>query len=302
MRSERLSGMQLQIHGTDIFFDVDGPVLAAGGAGLSERPTLIALHGGPGFDHGYFKPALSALRDEAQIVYVDLRGQGRSGRPPIDTCTFDQMADDVAALCETLGIAKPIVLGHSAGGFVALNLALRHRERVGGLILCNTTATMLPQDDGGPAPNLAERAGPEIAALAQRFFSGDASPERIAEFSQRVGPYYGGPKHMDVPGRLLSLSILSVEVMQYFLTKLAPAYDLRASLDRIAVPTLVVTGRHDWVCSPAASRALARSIPGARLVEIAEAGHFSFAEEPAQFLAPVVELLRATSTARAQQQ
>jgi proline iminopeptidase len=156
---------------------------------------------------------------------------------------------------------------------------------------------MAPQDDGGPTPSLAERAGPEIATLAQRFFSGDASPERIAQFSARVGPFYGGPKHMDVPGRLLSLSILSVEVMQHFVAKLAPTYDLRGALGRIAAPTLVVSGRHDWVCSPAASRALARGIPGARLVEIADVGHFSFSEEPAEFLPPVVELLRATSAA-----
>lgn len=289
--------MRLRIHGTDLYFDIDGPSLAPGPAGLVERPTLLALHGGPGFDHGYLKPGLAALRDHAQIIYVDLRGQGRSGRPPIDTCTFEQMADDVAAVCDTLGLAHPFVLGHSAGGFVALHLALRHPAHVGGLILCNTTATMAPQDDGGHAPNLAERAGPEIAALAHRFFSGDASPERIAEFSERVGPYYGGPAHMDVPEQLLRFSLLAPDVMQYFITKLAPAYDLRGSLDRITAPTLVVTGRHDWVCPPAASRALARSIPGARLVEIAEAGHFSFAEEPAQFLADVLALLATPAAA-----
>jgi proline iminopeptidase len=285
--------MHTEINGTDIYFDIEGTGLAVTDAGLADRPTLIALHGGPGFDHGYLRPGLSSLRNACQVVYVDLRGQGRSGRPPVDSCTFEQMADDVATLCRRVGVARPFVLGHSAGGFVALHLALRHPGLLRGLVLCNTTATMAPQHDDQPAPNLAERAGPEIAAIAQRFFGGDASPERVAEFSERVGPYYGGPTHMDVPLAMLRLSTLSLEVMRYFIEQLAATYDVRPELGQIDVPTLVISGRYDWVCTPAASRALARSIRGARLVEIAEAGHFTFAEEPKQFLAPLTSFLQA---------
>ena len=99
------------------------------GAGLAERPTVVALHGGPGFDQGYLRPGLSPLGAHAQVVFVDLRGQGRSGRPPLHTCTLERMADDVAELCDRLGIVEPVVFGHSAGGFVALHLALRHPGR-----------------------------------------------------------------------------------------------------------------------------------------------------------------------------
>jgi proline iminopeptidase len=81
--------------------------------------------------------------------------------------------------------------------------------------------------------------------------------------------------------------------MQHFIGRLAPAYDLRHALGEILAPTLVITGRHDWVCSPAAGRALARGIPGARLLEIANAGHFSFAEEPTRFLDAVTRFLTA---------
>jgi proline iminopeptidase len=284
--------MRTKVNGTEIYFDIDGAGLTVTDAGLRERPTVIALHGGPGFDQGYLRPGLGPLRDHAQVVYLDLRGQGRSGRPPVDTCTFEQMADDVAALCEQLGIARPLVLGHSAGGFVALNLAIHHPERVGGLILSNTTATMAPQDDGKPAPSLAERAGPEIAAIAQAFFGGDASDARLQEFTARVAPYYAGPDRIDIPGRMLSLSTLSADVMRYFIQHLARTYDVRPSLDRITAPTLIISGGHDWVCSPAGSRALARGIRGARLLEIPEAGHFSFAEQPEQFFGAVLPFLR----------
>ena len=67
-------------------------------AASHKRPTLWCSTAAPGFDHTYFKPFLSELADTCQIVYVDLRGQGRSARPPVETCTLEQMADDVAAL------------------------------------------------------------------------------------------------------------------------------------------------------------------------------------------------------------
>ena len=72
------------------------------------------------------------FKDIAQIIYVDLRG--RSGRPPLETATLEQMADDVAELISMLGIRMPYVFGDSAGGFVAMHLALRHPGSVAGLI------------------------------------------------------------------------------------------------------------------------------------------------------------------------
>ena len=87
------------------------------------------------------------------------------------------MADDVAALCAALGIERPVVFGHSAGGFVALHLALRHPELPAGLILCHTAPTLAPLPDPHPPPGPAERGGPEAAAAAARLFGGDFSPE-----------------------------------------------------------------------------------------------------------------------------
>ena len=94
------------------------------------------------------------------------------------------MADDVAALCAALGIQRPVILGHSAGGFVALHLALRHPELVGGLILCHTAATLAPVTDPPPPPGPAERGGPEAGAAAARLFAGDFSPEVMRGFER----------------------------------------------------------------------------------------------------------------------
>jgi proline iminopeptidase len=88
---------------------------------------------------------------------------------------------------------------------------------------------------------------------------------------------------MDVPMRLFPLSSFNADVAQHFFRNLAGQYDLRPRLGEIAVPTLVVSGAYDWVCPPAAGRAIAEGIPDAELLVLEEAGHFSFAEEPERF-------------------
>jgi proline iminopeptidase len=275
--------MRAALNGTEIYFDVDGSELGVTAVGLRARRTIIALPGGPGFDHGYLRPGLSPLREDAQVVYVDPRAHGRSGKPPKETWSFEQMADDVAALCGLLGIEKPIVFGHSAGGGIALHVALRHQDLLGGLILCATTPTFASIESDEPMPTLASRAPADVAAVAGRFFGGDMSDETLQAFTDEVGPYYAGPAHMDVPARVFGLSTLAGDVLRHFFANEVRRYDVRAGLARIAVKTLVIAGRHDWVCPLRASRALASGIAGATLVILEESGHLGFAEQPDAF-------------------
>lgn len=286
--------MRATLNGTEIYFDISSGGLKVAPGELLPKPTLIALHGGLGFDHGYLRPGIDALGDEVQIVYVDMRGQGRSGRPAWETCTLEQMADDVAALCEYLGIERTLILGHSAGGFIAMHAALRHPALVAGLILCSTSPTLHPIEEiGEPAPTLASRAGPDVLATAARIFSGEVTEETSAAFFEQVVPYYAAPDHMDIPARMLSLSGKEVAMMSHFMTVLAPRYDLRPQLPAIAGPALVMVGAYDWVCPPRASRAIAAGIPDATLVEFAGAGHFVFSEEPDRFRTAVIDFLNA---------
>ena len=99
--------MRITVNHTELYFDVEGAELRVEDAQLRAAPTIVVLHGGPGFDQGYLRPGLAALAADAQLLFVDLRGQGRSAPVPPDSCTLEQMADDVAALCGRLGIADP---------------------------------------------------------------------------------------------------------------------------------------------------------------------------------------------------
>ncbi|WP_027580924.1 alpha/beta hydrolase [Bradyrhizobium sp. Ai1a-2] len=291
--------MRAKLNGTEIYFDVDGTGLRTTERPFTEKPVIVALHGGLGFDHGYLRHGLGPLRDHAQVIFVDLRGQGRSGRPDLASCTLEQMADDVAALCDSLGIDSAFIFGHSAGGFVALHAALRHPSLVAGLILCGSSPAMrsLPDDEGDPAPKLDARATPDELAIAARIFSGDITLENVTAFIDRIGPYHFAPMHMHLSDQVLKASSFTIEMMQHFMSTIAPSYDLRASLAQIKAPTLVMVGRYDWVCPPRASRAIARGIPGAQLVEFDDAGHCVFSEQPAQFLEAVTHFLAAHGSA-----
>ena len=132
--------MHTIVNGTRIWFDVDGAGLVPDGSKMRHKPTLVLLHGGPGFDHSGFKPAHDALTDVAQLVYIDHRGQGRSAYSDPTHWTLNQWADDLRALCDRLGIERPAVLGLSFGRFVAQSLALRHPDHVGALVLSSTAA------------------------------------------------------------------------------------------------------------------------------------------------------------------
>ncbi len=125
--------------GVRLFVDIEGPGFVPDGPRLREKPTLILLHGGPGYDHSSFKPLFSALADVAQVVYVDHRGHGRSDPRPAAEWTLDTFADDVVKLCEALGVVRPIVLGQSFGGFVAQRYLARHPAHPAKVVLSSTS-------------------------------------------------------------------------------------------------------------------------------------------------------------------
>src|SRR3954454_10742501 len=133
--------MRVAVNGTRLWFDVEGAALEPSGPTMRERPTLLLVHGGPGtYDHSYFKPSFGELAADLQVVYLDLRGHGRSDWPDATNFTFEQCADDVRAFCDAVGLERPIVLGHSMGGFVAMLYGDRHPGHASGLIVVGTNA------------------------------------------------------------------------------------------------------------------------------------------------------------------
>jgi pimeloyl-ACP methyl ester carboxylesterase len=107
---------------------------------MRERPVVVCLHGGPGFDHTSLKHDLAPLAEDAQLVFPDQRGQGRSDESSPDRWNLDTWVEDVRGFCEVLGIERPIILGQSFGGMVALGVAIRCPELPARLIVSSSMA------------------------------------------------------------------------------------------------------------------------------------------------------------------
>ena len=128
--------MHIDVNGTRLWFDVDGPALVPDGSQMRQRPTVVLVHGGPGvYDHSYFKPDFARLAEHAQVVYLDLRGHGRSAWGDAAGWSFETCADDVRVFCDSAGIDRPIVFGHSMGGPIVLLYGARHPGHAAGLIV-----------------------------------------------------------------------------------------------------------------------------------------------------------------------
>lgn len=239
---------------------------------------VVVLHGGLGLDHTYMR-ALDRLADVAELVYVDLRGNGRSPRPPAESIAA--MADDVDALRAELGFERWTVIGHSYGSFVALTYAIRHPERVAKLVPIGTS----PAFDHAPAivANVQKRDQPAAAAALLGALGQPARDDaHLAEVYRQIMPLYfhrWEPRYLDA----LARTAFSAEGYNRG-SELLATYNVTAELSRIAAPTLVISGDDDFI-TPAdlCGARVARGIPGARQAVIAASGHYPFDENPAAF-------------------
>ncbi len=283
--------MQVEVNGTRLWFDVDGPALVPDGATMRERPTLLLLHGGPGgYDHSYFKPDIAPLTDVAQLIYLDLRDHGRSARQDPAAWTFEACADDVRAFCDTLGIARPIVYGHSMGGFVAMLYGARHPGHAGALVLQSTNARF---DLDRLVEGFRRVAGDEVAELARRDYGGDdVTIEEWARVFAAFGPNVPDQEQL---GRRIRNPDVVAHGMELF-----RRFDVVDQLARVDCPTLVCVGEVDAITPVEASREIVDALPpGVGRLEVIEgAGHFPWKDVPDRYFALIGDFV-AQAAARA---
>jgi len=269
-----------------LFVDVDGAKLVPDGMSMRERPTVVLVHGGPGFDHTPFKAHYSPLTEIAQVVYYDHRGNGRSDEGPRERWNLDQWADDLRTLCDVLGIVRPIVFGASFGGFVALNYALRHPDHPARLVLSSTTAHIHLER----ALAMFERlGGPEVRSVAERFFA-EPTANNLDEYLRVCGPYY---TQRPRPPEILARVTRRPEVSEHFFRSEILRFDFTQRLSEIRCPVLLLAGELDPIVTIKDAEELAAALPADRLrfVRFADAGHMLAAEQPEAVLGLIREFV-----------
>ncbi|WP_437590185.1 alpha/beta fold hydrolase [Sorangium sp. So ce1000] len=282
--------MRARIRDTEIYFDIEGMGLAPDGPRMREKPVMFVVHGGPGADHSSHKGGMTPLADRAQLVYFDHRGQGRSARGPKETYTLENNVEDMEALRQHLGLDRIAVMGTSYGGMVAMAYALEYQRHVSHLILVATAASHRLIDRAKQI--VAERGTEQQRAACERLWAGEIEgDEQFADLLQILGPLYATTFDPRKAAEGRARTIYNVDAWNVALQKFMRRFDFTPRLPEIEVPTLVIAGRHDWICPPDLSEEIARLIPGADLRIFERSSHWVRADEPEALLDAIAGFL-----------
>ncbi|GAB4079219.1 3-oxoadipate enol-lactonase [Modestobacter muralis] len=232
--------------------------------GPADAPVLL-LSNSLGSDLSMWDPQVPALTERFRVVRYDTRGHGRSPSSRGDV-TMDDLADDVVALLDRLGVAQAHVAGVSIGGMTGLRLAVREPQRVLTLaVLCSSAHT-------GNAASWEDRArtvrAEGTAAIAEPVVSRWLTPPYAAD-------------HPDLVARLQAMVTAADDEGYAGCCAAIAQMDQRPDLHRIGAPTLVVSGAEDQAVPPEHQRLIADGVPDARLLTLSPAAHLANLEQPA---------------------
>jgi pimeloyl-ACP methyl ester carboxylesterase len=263
--------------------------------------TVVLLHG-KNFSGAYWAATIKALREAGyRVIAPDQVGFGKSSKPGSYQFSFQALASNTRALLDSLRVEKFALVGHSMGGMLAARMALMYPERVERLALVNPIGL---EDWKLVAPyrtvdeNLAQelRATPESIKEYQRvnYFGGEWKPEYDA-LTEILAGWTRHPDYRRVAwnGALTSDMIFTQPVLYEFERLKAPTLLIIGQRDRTAigkdrVPKEVAATMGDY---PALGKAAARRIPGARLVEIEEAGHIPQVDSFAKYIRALMDFI-----------
>lgn len=277
--------MRIKVNGVRIFFEVIGSKFAIDGARMREKPTLILLHGGPGFDHSSFRPTFDHLANIAQVVMVDQRGNGRSESGDREGWTLAQWGDDIRAFCDALDIESPIVLGNSFGGIVAISYATRHPGHPGKLILSSALARGSDHYFDASVAMFTRLGGEEVGQLAASFLRGPVTPQLLSQWNRKAFPVYTQSPSVFTDREALARTIFNRDLGRFFIGAEMRSFDMLTDLTKLRCPTLVLAGELDPICPIEAADDIARAVPRAILTyrRYPKCGHGAYRDVPEAF-------------------
>ena len=243
---------------------------------MRDRPTVVLLHTVSGADHSPYKEHVGpALAEVAQVVYLDLRGAGRSDWSSPEHWTMETWVDDLEAFFDALELERPVLLGTSTGGVIALVHAARHPDRVERLVLVSTVARYVHTRSIAEFDRIG---GPEAGEVAARYFS-DPTEAHFAEFLRVCVPLY---THNPISPDTIARLEMNMALVAHWDRTGARSYDLREEAARVQCPTLVLAGDDDPSTTISGVDELVTALPTGlvRYEHFADTGHGVFRDRP----------------------
>ncbi|TYK53028.1 alpha/beta fold hydrolase [Actinomadura decatromicini] len=259
-----------------------------------QGPVCLAHPGGPGFTWDYLRAP--AVEQHLTMVYVEPIGTGGSGRLPGHPHGYTRARYSAAldGLLDHLGCGPVHLLGHSHGGFVAQHYALRHPDRLAGLILYESAPAIghdhFTEADRNLRARFSGHHDPHSADILDAWTRVPtiSDDDAFTTTARRLLPAYLA----DHPARAAEFDALRKAITGTYIsgldTDLRPeVIDDRDRLGDLTLPVLIVVGAHDFICGPHWANALHTLLPHADLVTLRHSGHFGHLEEPDAFAGAV---------------
>jgi proline iminopeptidase len=258
---------------------------------IGQGTAIIVLHGGPDFDHSYLLPEMDRLSDSFRLIYYDQRGRGRTadGVQPEDVTLASDIAD-IEKVRQYFHLDSVVLLGHSWGTVLALEYALRYPQRVSRMILMNPAPASADDYKQLRKEWLEKRADDmdRRKAISDSAAYKEGDPDAVTAYYRiHFKPALARPEDYEkIIARLRAsftkegiLKARAIEARLMNDTWSSPNYDLLPKLKSLTIPTLVMTGDHEFIPAATAEH-IAHAIPNARMVMLKDCGHFSYLESP----------------------
>ncbi len=258
--------------------------------GPDDAPLIIVHHGAPGLGSmAEPRASFGPLADSYRVLVFDARGSGRSeGNGDL---THEQWAADVEALREWAGAERFIMAGGSYGGFISMEYAVRHPDRLLAMVLRDTSPDNSNEELARANALASARVKLDMAKF-ERIMDGSVRDNAdLRECWAEILPLYDHVYDPDAVAQKVEATLYRYEAHNYAFTHNMPDYDLTGRLTAVTCPTLVTVGRGDWITPVACSERIVELIPDAHLEVFEESGHSPQLEEAEKFQSVVRSFL-----------
>jgi proline iminopeptidase len=274
----------ISVNGTELYYEVVG-----------KGTPILVLHGGPGLNHSYFLPQMKGLGKKCKLIFFDQRATGKSSMD-VDTASVNlaNFIEDIDAMREAFGLGQMNLMGHSFGGLLAMEYAIKHPDHLKSLILVASTAAT--SDYRNKAfMNMQSKTTSEDSAgqaqISQTEGFKNREPKTMAKFFRMLFRNdFFDPKNADKLTLTFDNNYAKSGKLLHGLNRDLANYDIHEDLKAVTCPTLVIETDHDRNLLEAEEQ-IKNSIPNAKSVMIKDSGHFPFIEQPAEFFKIVADFV-----------
>lgn len=251
--------------------------------GEENEDVIFFIHGAPGL--GDCRSDLNAfqnLADNYKLVFLDMRGSGRSEEKP--PYTHEQWTADIDALRRIIGVEKIIIHGGSYGGFLSLEYVLRYPQHVSGVLLRDTAANQKFHHLSTETALKSNLPGVNEENLNRLWEGRVKSNEDMKEIYRAIQPLYTFDFDEEKAKEKIDSIYYHYETHNYAFSVNQPNFDVENKLKEIEVPVLISVGRTDWVTPIECSQVLNKEIPNSTLIIYEKSGHSPHIEENEEYV------------------